>query len=179
MSSAEGGHQRLRQIVARQRIGETPHLGKHIAAIEHGRRVIRLQRQSAIETGHCLLGPVQGLERATAVVKRVDRFRIELDGLLHDPFRVGEFAALEMKEAQHLQRAEMARVHPQHVVIKARRLGEIARLVQPPGVLQDVVVHGENDRSTINRCVRQQNSRVVRPADVASTWFRTRLPGDG
>src|SRR5882762_4961110 len=115
---------------------------KHIAAVDQRRGEIGLYRQRLPEALQCFLVPLQCLQSASSIVECVDGFRIDLDGLVHDAFGVLKLAALEMHEAKQLEGLEMLRVCAQNFVVETRGLRKISGLVQAPGVLQHLLVHG-------------------------------------
>ncbi len=133
--------QREQLVVGGERLRKTAHLAKRIGAAEESPRRIGIERQNFVERGERLMLSPRRLQRAAEIVVRVRRPRTELYRLIQNTFRGRKIAALIMQISQQLQGSDVPGIQSENVVIDARRVREIACLMQAPRVLQQMVAH--------------------------------------
>ena len=73
--------------------------------------------------------------------QRVQGCRVDLKRPLHQPLRVLEFSALEMRKTEQKKRVEVSGLKPQHVAIQPARLGEVPLLMQLKCRPEQLVAH--------------------------------------
>lgn len=119
--------------------------GQRRAPVIQRRGEIRLQRQSAVETGDRFVMAAQGAQGIAAAVQRHDRMGPEREDLIVTGQRIIRALQRHQRIAPQLDQIGIARLHRQRMIEGGQRLVETAGFAQDHAIIQ-------------------QDVRIVRPA---------------
>src|SRR5215471_17383601 len=128
----------------------------NIGPAQQGFENVRIEGKRLVQPTKGFVVALQKHESPAAVIKRIERARIDFQRLTDQLFSFAIVTGLKVKKSEQIKRVEIFRLSPQDVLIAPSRFREIARLVKAQTGLQVRIVHDRwpaRFRGSTARCV--------------------------